>query len=67
MPWFMRKQLKARGPQMARKTISTANITLSLIDRAVVYLVTIFQLTRIFTNDGRHGASVEHNETLSSG
>jgi hypothetical protein len=27
----MQKQLKARGPQMARKTISTANIT-SLID-----------------------------------
>jgi len=67
MPRFMRKQLKARGPQMARKTILTANITISLIDRAVVYFVTIFQLTRILTNDERHGAFVEHNEKLSSG
>jgi len=49
---------------MARKTISTANITMSLIDRAVVYFMTIFQLTRILTNDERHGASVENNETF---
>jgi hypothetical protein len=63
----MWKQLKARGPQMARKTISIADITMSLIDRAVVYSVTIFQLTRILANDERHGASVENNETLPSG
>jgi len=37
---------------------------MSLIDRSVAYVVTIFQLTRILINDERHGASVENNEKM---